>query len=92
MGLLSWLVAAARDTISQVVLVWLITTVIGLAHLQHVVVGSVEVLAGIFSGQEVTPADYGHFLGWSTLGNAAGGSFFVALIKYGHASRGMQAG
>ena len=30
MGLLSWLVAAAADTISQIVLVWLIATVIGL--------------------------------------------------------------
>jgi formate/nitrite transporter FocA (FNT family) len=92
MGLLSWLVAAGRDTISQVVLVWLIATVIGLAGLHHVVVGSVEVLAGVFSRQGVTLADYGHFLLWATLGNAVGGSFFVALIKYSYAIRGTQPG
>jgi formate/nitrite transporter FocA (FNT family) len=85
MGLMSWLVAAARDTVSQVVLVGIIATVIGFTNLPHVVVGSVEVLAGVFAKQGVTAADFGHFLLWTTLGNALGGSVFVALIKYGHA-------
>ena len=31
MGLRSWLVAAGRDTISQIVMVWLVTTAIGFA-------------------------------------------------------------
>jgi formate/nitrite transporter FocA (FNT family) len=88
MGLLSWLVAASRDTVSQILLVWLIGTVICLGRLHHVVVGSVEVLAGAFSGEGVTAADYGHFLPWATLGNAVGGSVFVALIKYGYAIGG----
>ncbi len=92
MGLLSWLVAAGRDTISQVVLVWLIATVIGLAGLHHVVVGSVEVLAGVFARQGVTLEDFGHFLLWTTLGNGLGGSFFVALIKYSYAIKGTQPG
>ncbi len=85
MGLLSWLVAAARDTISQIALVWLITTVIGLCRLHHVVLGTVEVLSGVFAGQGVGVADYGRFLFFATLGNAVGGSVFVALIKYGFA-------
>ncbi|HLY66502.1 MAG TPA: formate/nitrite transporter family protein, partial [Chloroflexota bacterium] len=88
MGLLSWLVAASRDTISQIVLVWLIATVIGLCRLHHVVVGSVEVLAGAFSGAGISAADYVHFLFWTTLGNAVGGAFFVALIKYSYAISG----
>lgn len=92
MGLLSWLVAASRDTVSQILVVWLVTTGIGLAHLHHSIVGSVEVLAGIMSGQGVTLLDFGHFLLWATLGNAIGGLVFVALIKYGHASREGQIG
>jgi formate/nitrite transporter FocA (FNT family) len=84
MGLLSWLVAAGRDTISQIVLVWMITTAIGLAHFHHAIAGSVEVLAGVFAG-EATLGDYGHFLLWTTLGNLIGGPIFVAMIKYGHA-------
>ena len=91
MGLLSWLVAASRDTISQIVIVWIVASVIGFAHLHHVVVGSVEVLAGVFAGEKVTFADYGHFLLWTTLGNAVGGPFFVAVIKFGHASDGKAA-
>ncbi len=85
MGLLSWLVAAGRDTISQIVLVWLITTAIGLAKLHHVVVGTVEVLAGAFSGQGITAAAFGRFLLWTTLGNIVGGVVFVAFLKYGQA-------
>ena len=83
MGLLSWLVAAGRDTISQMVAVWLVTTAIGFAGLHHVVLGSVEVFAGAFSGQDVGPADIRRFLLWVTLGNAAGGVVFVAIVKYG---------
>ncbi len=84
MGLLSWLVTAGRDTISQIVLVWLVTTAIGFSGLHHSIVGSAEVLAGLFAGQGITLADFGHFLLWATLGNAVGGVFFVALIKYSH--------
>jgi formate/nitrite transporter FocA (FNT family) len=87
MGLVSWLVAASRDTISQIVLVWLITTAIGVARLHHVVAGSAEVLAGVFADQGVTFADFGHFLMWTTVGNAVGGVIFVALIKYNFAVR-----
>jgi formate/nitrite transporter FocA (FNT family) len=84
MGLLSWLVAASRDTISQIFIVALVTTAIGLAHLHHAVVGTAEVLAGVFSGQGATLAGFGKFLLWATLGNILGGVFFVALIKFGH--------
>ena len=84
MGLLSWLVTAARDTISQIVIVWLITTAIGFGKFQHVIVGSVQMFAALFAGQSTLPA-VGHFLLWATLGNIVGGSIFVALIKYSHA-------
>jgi formate-nitrite transporter family protein len=84
MGLLSWLVAAARDTISQIFMVWLVTFVIGLAHLHHSIAGSAEVLAGVFSGRGATAGDFLRFLSASTLGNAVGGIVFVAVIKYGH--------
>ncbi|WP_157862514.1 formate/nitrite transporter family protein [Nitrosococcus halophilus] len=35
MGLLSWLVKATTDTISQIFIVWLVTSAIGLGHLPH---------------------------------------------------------
>jgi formate-nitrite transporter family protein len=85
MGLLSWLVAASRDTIGQIFVVWLVAFAIGFGHLHHAIVGSTEVLAGVFSGQGATLADYGRFLLPTTVGNLLGGFIFVALIKYGHA-------
>lgn len=84
MGLLSWLVSAGRDTTSQIFFVWLVTASIGLGHLHHCIVGTTEVLAGLFAGQAIGWAAYGHFLLWTTLGNAVGGVVFVALLKYGH--------
>ena len=87
MGLMSWLVAASRDTIGQILLVWLVAFSIGLLHLHHVVVGTAEVLAGVFLGQGATFPDFLRFLGLATVGNLAGGILFVALIKYGHASQ-----
>lgn len=87
MGLLSWTLAAAQETISRILLVWLVTAALGIAGLHHCIVGTVEVLAGVFSGRQ-TLGQYGYFLFWSTLGNAVGGVFFVAVVKYSHAIKG----
>lgn len=86
MGLLSWLVAAARETISKVFFISLITGVIGFGHLHHSIVGSIEVLVAVFAGM-AAPAEFLRFLLLATLGNAIGGTVFVGLLKYAHASR-----
>jgi formate-nitrite transporter family protein len=85
MGLLSWLIATARETVSPNIAVWLITTAIGFAGLHHVILGTVEIMAADFADQGVTLHQYGHFLLRATLGNFVGGTLFVALIKYSHA-------
>lgn len=84
MGLLSWLVAAAEDTLSRIVFVWLIASAIGFAHLPHSIAGTVEVLMGVFSSDELTFLEFGRFLAAYTVGNAIGGSVFVALLKFSH--------
>ena len=73
MGLLTWLVTAARDTISQIVIVWLVTLVIGFAQLHHVVVASAEVLAGLFAGQGLTAGDFGAIPGLDHVGQRGRG-------------------
>lgn len=83
MGLLSWLVAAGRETISQIVIVWLVASAIGFAHLHHVIVGGVQLMMAEFVGQGVGAANLGRFLLFVTVGNIIGGSVFVALIKFG---------
>jgi formate/nitrite transporter FocA (FNT family) len=88
MGLLSWLVVASRDTISQIAVVWLVTGAIGLVGLHHSIAGTVEVLAGVFAVDAIPIAAFGRFLLWTTLGNAIGGVVFVAILKYVHVVRG----
>lgn len=88
MGLLSWLVAAAQETVSRIVFVWLVAATIGIAHLPHAIAGNVEVLVGLLLVPDLGILDYAHFLVLATAGNAVGGSVFVALLKYGHVVRG----
>ncbi|MFB6129857.1 MAG: formate/nitrite transporter family protein [Salinigranum sp.] len=88
MGLLSWLVRASRDTISLLFVVFIVTGTIGYLHLPHSIAGTIEVLFGVFVSGSVSPAAFGTFLLWSTLGNVVGGVVFVALLKHSHAMRG----
>ncbi|GAB3698280.1 formate/nitrite transporter family protein [Halorubrum pallidum] len=88
MGLLAWLVAAAQETTSRILLVLIVTGTIGLLHLPHSIAGNVEVLFGLLVSPAITLADYASFLVLATIGNAFGGTVFVALLKYGHVVRG----
>jgi len=83
MGLMTWLVTASRDSTAQIVIVWMIASVIGVIGLHHSIAGTIEVLMGVFAGQ-ATFADYLQFIVWAIVGNAIGGSCFVALLKFGH--------
>jgi formate/nitrite transporter FocA (FNT family) len=87
MGLMSWLVMAASDTIGRIFIISLIAFCIGFAKLPHAVLGTTEVLSGVFAGVGADLADFGRFLGFTTLGNALGGVIFVAVIKYSHIIR-----
>ncbi len=83
MGLLAWLVAAARETISQIFIIWIVTAAIGFAGLPHCIVGNIEMAAAWFSGQ-VSFNEYLLFLAPVTLGNAIGGVLFVGILKFSH--------
>ncbi len=85
MGLLSWLLAASQDTISRILVTFLVTSAIGVAGLHHAIAGSVEVLAGVLTSPYLTVLDYLRFLLWATVGNAVGGVVFVAVVKFSHA-------
>jgi formate-nitrite transporter family protein len=82
MGVLSWLITGGRDTISQILFIWLIGLTIGLGHLHHVVTGNAEALAGLWAGAGFGVATWWHFIVWSTVGNAAGGAVFAISVRY----------
>ena len=84
MGLLSWLVTSSQETMSRIFIVTLVTSVIGIGTLHHSVVGTIEVLSGVFIDPDISFVEFLVFLLWTTIGNIIGGVVFVALIKYSH--------
>jgi formate/nitrite transporter FocA (FNT family) len=88
MGLLAWLITAAQETTSRLIIILIVTGTIGILHLPHSIAGNVEVLFGLFMSPEISIPDYLAFLLLATVGNAVGGGVFVALLKYGHVVRG----
>ena len=74
MGIAAWLVTSARDTISRIVLVTLITGSIGFLGLHHSIVGNIEVFAALMYGTTVGILDYLLFLAVVLAGNTVGGA------------------
>lgn len=86
MGLLSWLITSARETISRILLVALVTVVIGIGGLHHSIVGSIEVFTAMLTSKAIGINEYIHVQVWTTFGNILGGVVFVAIIKFSHAA------
>ncbi|HKK38356.1 MAG TPA: formate/nitrite transporter family protein [Cryomorphaceae bacterium] len=82
MGLLSWLITTAQETISRIFIIVLVTFVIGYGKLHHCIVGTVELVAGLVHAPDPDLGIYGLTLLFSILGNIVGGAFFVAGLKY----------
>jgi len=82
MALLSWLVSSSTETISRIVVIYMITVIVGFAGLHHSIVGNTEVLAGLFFTDAISIGTYLTFQLTTLLGNAFGGVIFVALLRY----------
>ena len=81
MGVTAWLVTSARDTLSRIVLVTLITGSIGFLGLHHSIVGNIEIFSALIYGNTVSLGRYLLFLIVILLGNTVGGVVFVAVLK-----------
>ena len=82
-ALIAWLVAASRDTISQIFFIFSLAFLIPAAGLTHCIAGSSEFLISVFSGKESWAEYLGGFLLPTTLGNIVGGVVLVSLLNYG---------
>lgn len=81
-ALMAWLVSAARFTMGQIILIYLMTFVVGAAHLAHCIAGSGEALCAVLAGN-VSGGTYFGWLAAATLGNTVGGVLIVSLLNYG---------
>ena len=81
MGITAWLVTSARDTLSRIVLVTIITGSIGFLGLHHSIVGNIEIFSALLYGNTVSLVRYLEFLAVVLVGNTVGGVVFVAVLK-----------
>ncbi|MCM4156820.1 formate/nitrite transporter family protein [Gramella sp. AN32] len=82
MGLLSWLLTSAKDTVSQIIMIFLITGMMAFTGLHHSIIGNIEIFAGMLVSSKISFTDYVYVESMAILGNAIGGAVFVALLKY----------
>ncbi len=82
MGLLSWVLNSSDETISRIILVFILTGTIGFLGLHHSIIGNIEVFLGFLTSPQISLSDYLIFLLIVLSGNAVGGAIFVALFKY----------
>ncbi len=88
MGMLSWLLSSAQDTLSRVLMIFLVTFFISIAGLHHCIVGSIEVFMAFFGeANKISLGEFLKFQGLATLGNIIGGVFIVAMVKFAHSKR-----
>lgn len=87
MGLLGWLLASVHESVSRILLILLVTIIIGIGGLHHCIVGSIEVLSGMWLSSEISGVDYFHFIWPSVLGNTIGGTLFVSVLKFAITSK-----
>jgi formate/nitrite transporter FocA (FNT family) len=78
-----WLVASARDTTSQLLLIWAPVFLIPATGLVHCIAGSSELMISVFGGETSWGEFLVGFLLPATLGNAIGGVILVTLLNYG---------
>ncbi len=81
-ALVAWLVEAADDVAGQVLLVFALTYVVGLAQLDHCIASAAYVLGDTLDGG-TSAGEFARWLTAATLGNTAGGVLIVALLNYG---------
>lgn len=82
-ALIAWLVAASRDTISQIFFIYLLAFLIPAGGLMHCIAGSSELLMSVFAGKTPFLQYLGEFLLPTVIGNIMGGVVLVTLLNYG---------
>jgi len=87
MAMGGWLVLSTPPGVSQIVVIYIATFLIGIGGLHHSIAGSAEVLVALMTGHQLNPFSAASTIAIAVLGNLIGGSVFVAILNYGHIRR-----
>lgn len=82
MGLLTWLLNSTINSLTRILLIFMITGVIGFGGFHHSIVGNIEVFGALIHTDTISVGDYVWFLLITLLGNGIGGAIVVGLFKY----------
>jgi formate/nitrite transporter FocA (FNT family) len=77
--LLSYLLHAVTSVTGRVLVAYMVGFLVALGPFDHVVVSALQLLFGVWLSDAVTYGDVATNLGWSTLGNLAGGLLLITL-------------
>lgn len=86
-ALVAWLIQSSGVAIGQIVLIWALVFVVGLAGLNHSVSTTTEVMSAVLKSETGAV----HALGWFgavVLGNIVGGVFINAVLNFGQVRAG----
>ena len=86
-ALMAWLIAATRDTMAQIVLVWLTTAPIAAFGFKHSIAGAIEAFYRGAMGDATWGQMIFRFEIPAILGNVVGGVVLVALLNHGQVSK-----
>lgn len=84
MAIAAWTILSTHSTTSQILCIYVATFIIGVGGLHHSIAGSVELFVGLLMSPDITLMRILPSIGIILLGNAIGGSVFVALLNHGH--------
>lgn len=87
-ALMAWLIAATRDTMAQIVLIFLTTAPIAAFGFKHSIAGAVEAFYRAAMGDAPWTQMIFTFEIPAILGNIIGGVVLVALVNHGQVSKG----
>lgn len=87
-ALMAWLIAATRDTMAQIVLIWLTTAPIAAFGFKHSIAGAVEAFYRAAMGDAPWTQMIFTFEIPAIVGNIIGGVVLVALVNHGQVSKG----
>jgi formate-nitrite transporter family protein len=82
-GLMVWLVASSRDTITEFFSVYALALLLPAAGLPHCIADSSELIVSVFTGNVSFLQFLGDFLIPTTVGNVIGGIVLVTLLNWG---------
>jgi len=84
MAIGAWTILSTHSTSSQIMCIYVATFIIGVGGLHHSIAGSVELFVGVFMSPDLSMLGILPYIGVMLLGNAVGGSVFVALVNHCH--------